>query len=203
MKNFLLILAFASLLSACCVQKPQNPGTVAVPIKNMPQPPLEEVVGAIQTQYEAAIKELEKQNIKNVEIESADISLKVSREISGTGEFKVLIIKPSASYTNSHSTTVTYSLVKKPSVGGNNKLAKDDRLKDLIVASAKNFNDLRGTIGPLTKDSFGLDIVFSVKWEAGIGIEFDLWGIGADLSGATGKEIEHEMSLKFKFKDIK
>jgi hypothetical protein len=193
MKQILLALACACILSSCCTQRVATiPGN---------QPKLNEVVSVIQDQYKGALDSLKKLKITKTVITEAELSLKVTKTISADAEFSVLIFKPKASRSQERSTTVTYKLTDdKNLLGGDkiNKLKKDNSLRDAIVSAAVSFHSLNTTIGTLTKESFSLDLVFSIENQVGLGLGFEVWGVGADLGGSYTNAIEHELVLTFK-----
>lgn len=193
MKQFILTLAAACILSSCCTQK-------VVKLPN-DQPKLNDVLTVVQEQYKAALDSLAKEGIKNYEIVEAQLSLKVSKTISGDAEFSVLIFKPKASRSLSRSTTVAYKLSKAESITGGDKKNEqktDNSLRDAIINATKSFNQMEKTIGTLIKESFSLDLVFSIEEEKGVGLSFKVWGIGADLGGTFSSATEHELVLTFK-----
>lgn len=190
MKN--LIITFSILLLySCC------------PYKTLPadqEPDLDKIVQTVQDQYRLAQDELEKKNIK-VKITEAEVSLEVSKSLKSNAGIKILIIKPNASYSNTHSTKVSYKLTEaKDDSGGGNIIKNPTELKDMIVAAAENFNKVNTTIGTLTEKEFTLTITFAIEYEAGIGFEFEFWGMTAEGGGSKSKAVEHELTLTFKQK---
>lgn len=193
MKQTLLAIIIVCLFGSCCSQK-----VAGLPQK---QPSLNDVVTVIQEQYQTALDSLAKAGISNYVIDEAELSLKVTKTIATDAEFKVLIFKPKVSRSQERSTSVKYKLSKAENLtGGNkiNKLKKDNSLRDAIISAARSFHSLKTTIGSLTKESFTLDLVFSIEDEGGLGLSFEIWGVGADLGGSFTNATEHELVLTFK-----
>ncbi|HUC82968.1 MAG TPA: hypothetical protein VMR70_18815 [Flavisolibacter sp.] len=191
MKQLFILVATALLVTSCCTTK-NFPS-------NQSEPSLEEVVTALQQEYTTAMNTLKKDGITGVRITEAEISLKVSKQVSANGEIKVLIFKPSKSWSRTNTTTITYKLSEKESAAGGAAFNKDKRrLSDIIVSAAKNFNDLNATVGKLVKDEFTIELAFEIENVNGAGLSFEVIGLSVDAGVEKTTTVEHGMSLTFK-----
>lgn len=193
MKHLFNLFLAVSILSSCCAVKP--PKTPAN------DPPLSQVVSVIQDQYARAVKDLKDKGI-NVEINEADLSLQISKVSTVNAGITVAIFNPTSKYVNTRSMKVTYILKKeKPEGdlkgGGKKFVASEDNLHDLIVDAATKFAGIDSAIGELTKDSFSLDIVFSIEWDNTINLAFKIFGQGATAGYEYDHTVQHELVLTF------
>jgi hypothetical protein len=192
----ILFITLASLVLASC-----NP-TRKIKINELPT--LNNVVTEIQMEYEKALKELQANRVTAVEITDAEITLKIAKESTAGGEIKVLIGKATKERTVSASTSVTYLLTKDANkTGSGKKVFVDQKLKDVIVAAAREFSSLDVAIGDLVKDSFNVDIIFSIQNTKGGGLSFEIQNVGADATGSWSRTVEHGMTLTFKKATVK
>lgn len=200
-KAIVAILSLLIFISCCPAKNGSTSQPTTAALNRIEVYNLDTIVKTVQKQYECAINKLEKkENIRDIEITSAKLTLKVAQSISGGGELTVLIFGASGSIEKSYSTTVSFTLAKKDTSGGfENALADDDnKLCDLIVEAAKKFHNLKRTVGDLEKDSFDLDTSFSIVKKGGGKVTFEIWGIGAEVGGEQSGTIEHGLSLTFK-----
>lgn len=189
MKTLFKLLLLTSLLSSCCSSK--------LAIKPQKERTLEQMVTAVQDQYNKAVKILKDRNIK-ISITKADLTVKLSSVNTENADVTILIVKPSTKFIQTKTTSVTYELTDKTSTaGGAASLAQNNKLCDLIVDAATKFNNTHPQIGNLTKDNFSLDIVFSVENDNAAGLTFTIWGVGADAGYEHDSSVEHELVLTF------
>lgn len=196
MKKILIFCAIAFALASCKATRP------VVQLNRENSPNLNEVVMSLQNQYIAAREILSKEGIddKMLKITEAAITLKVTKSLEGTGELKILVIKPSGSYARTASSSVTYTLSEQDEkLGG--AVGSDNTIRDMIVYAARNFYRLKGTVGKLTKKSFELDILFSVEKKGGVGLEFEVWGAEASAGVEKTHGVENELKLTFEYTD--
>ncbi len=202
MKTLKTILPIVLLLAiqSCGLCKHQNlPETSDEAVKKAEEYDVNAVASAIQKQYVCALNSLEKEKITNIEITNAELSLTVIKSTTGSGELSVLIFSGSGSLERESSTSMTFTLSKADTLRTELIENSDDQLCELIVATAKKFHELKG-IGDLKKESFELEITFSIKVSVEGKITFEIWKIGGE--GAVGKEktVEHGITLTFKEK---
>jgi len=189
MKYLLFVLVSISVVSCCGSRVPQA---------SQNEPALNDVVTAIQHQYTTALKRLKDSGITDIKISEADLSLAVTGVISANASVKVLIFTPSKKFIRTKTTTITYVLSEaKDAKGGAGIKLADNRLSDIIVSTARNFHDLNQTIGDLTKDSFSIDLVFSIENDTSLGLSFDIIGLSVDAGAEFDKTVTHELKLTF------
>ena len=73
----------------------------------------------------------------------------------------------------------------------------EEHLTKAIVTAAKQWSLSSGTILGLSKEKYNVEVSFMVKKSTGGGIEFEIWGIGADLSVDSENSAVHTVSLTF------
>ncbi|OMP80112.1 hypothetical protein [[Flexibacter] sp. ATCC 35208] len=188
-----------AILSSCW------PASKIVRLNKEKAPKLQNVLSEVQRQYKMALDTLEADKNIKLDITEADLTLKVTKEMSGTGEVKVLIFKPSGTLTNTRSTSVTYTLSQKENTsGGSTDTTKkeDFTLRDLIISSARELNSMNVKIGRLTEKTFSIDMSFSIEVDATGALLFDI-GVFSIETGATKKHTaEHELKLSFKINEL-
>ena len=138
---------------------------------------------------------------KDLDIESAKITLKTSYDQSGGGGFK-LFAKASKKWELEKASTLTF-LYEKPTKKSLKPIGDNDfahKLTNAIVEAATEWQNATKTINGLSKSTFSVDLSFSVKKTTGTGIEFEIeiWGVGIDLNYDYEKTAVHEISLTFK-----
>ncbi|SHM88652.1 hypothetical protein [Flavobacterium saccharophilum] len=204
MKQILIAIFSLATLTSCKTGQDTStpPKPTAAQNRQMKSFALDSVVQTIQTQYIIALADLKAKGlVDKVEITNAELSLTVTRELSGSADLSVLIFGASGSITRSNATGLTFVLSKKedPRGGSTNALADNkNTLADLIVLGAEKFIKLKSLLGNLEKDSFELHIVFSIEKKGGPKIALKFWGIDSEIGVEKSGAVEHEMVLTFK-----
>jgi hypothetical protein len=161
---------------------------------------LDSVIAAIQVQIGNAESRLKQGNI-SLKIREAVVSLQITKTNIEGGDFQVLIFKPSGKRIAQKVTTISFDLkaLKNDRITPKESGRKIDySLADLIVASARKYDSLKAdAINGLAKDNFVVDVLFSVEYDANMGLSFTLWGISADAGYELDNKVQHELVLTF------
>jgi hypothetical protein len=161
---------------------------------------LDSVIAAIQVQIGNAESRL-KQGKISLNIREAVVSLQVTKTNTEGGDFQVLIFKPSGKMVAQKVTTISFDLraLKNDRVTPKESGGKINySLADLIVASARKYDSLKAdAISGLAKNNFVVDVLFSVEYDANMGLSFTLWGISADAGYELDNRVQHELVLTF------
>lgn len=161
---------------------------------------LDSVIGAIQVQMTNAGSRLKQGHI-SLNIREAVVSLQVTKTNMEGGDFQVLIFKPSGKRIAQKVTTISFDLsaLKNDRIAPREEGHKIDySLADLIVSAAQKYDSLKSdAITGLAKNNFVVDVLFSVEYDANMGISFTLWGISADAGYELDNRVQHELVLTF------
>ena len=162
--------------------------------------PLESMIKIINNSLDKANERLVS---KNLDIKTAEITLKTVYDKSAGGGFK-LFVKASKKWELEKASTMTFEYEKvnktrqKSIEFFNNKEVFEENLTNAIVGAATQWYNTSQTVTGLSKSKFSVEISFSVKNVTEAGIEFEIWGAGIDLGGDYEKTAVHTISLTFK-----
>jgi|GEM_PF-1114189 len=190
-KNTLLIILLIITFSANAQKRQQSSKSVVLELSS--------VVDLINRSITQASKELSKTETK-LKIKEAAITLETVYDLSGGGEFK-LFAKASKKWELEKTTSITFSYSSEEKSnsksGTSSPMAFEQNLTNAIISAAKQWKQSTGTITELIKDNFNVEVSFMVKKSTGIGVEFEVWGVGADLSVDNENSATHKVSLTF------
>lgn len=190
----------------------QNINEKSVAIKDFPKQdvtePLVDILNEIKIQYDEAIKMLG--DIKNIEIDEADVTFDVTNTNIEDGNISVLIFKSDIKRTGKKESTITFSLIDSTD---NNKAMSFSLKKDfikktpnyelakLIANTAKAFVSINTKIGKLKGKTFEIDIVYSVELDGSIDISGKIISIRLDGSYERDHQVQNTIKLIFKTKN--
>lgn len=161
---------------------------------------LKSIVTIVNRSIIEASKKLKESETK-LKIKEAEITLQTIYDLSGGGEFKV-IAKASKKWELEKTTTLTfsYSSVEEIILKGKSKIpvSFEKKLTDAIISAANQWKESTGTVKGLSKEKFNVEVSFMAKKLTGGGVEFEIWGVGADLSVDNENSAVHTVSLTFK-----
>jgi hypothetical protein len=191
------------ILSSCCAKRPISAASKS-------SIGLDTVISALKVQVDMANQLFQhyvdsvksKQKLK---LETASIALQIASTKTATGSVTVLIFKPA--YTNKivNSSSVTFNLDTTPipknhfmEVRAKHKM--NYTMANFIYNSAVEFYNLNQTPLPgLNKQSFDVDVIFSVENDYTGELIFTVLGAGVDASYEYDKAIQHEIKLNYRF----
>jgi hypothetical protein len=154
--------------------------------------PLDEIVSIINKSLEKA-----QNNLKGIQIESADLTLKTSYSKQGGGGFK-LLLKASKKWEVENANSLTFRFEKvSPATENYEKFRKLDYLTNALIDAAKQWNNLKKTISGLKKKNFSVEVSFTVKKNTEGGIEFEIIGVGVNVEGSLENTAVHTIKLTF------
>lgn len=160
---------------------------------------LKSIITIVNKSITDASKKL-KDNQTNLKIKEAEITVQTIYDLSGGGEFK-LIAKASKKWELEKTTTLTFSYSTAentiPKSASKIPVSFEKKLTDAIISAAKQWKESTGPIIGLEKDKFNVEVSFMVKKLTGGGVEFEVWGIGGDLSIDNENSAVHTVSLTF------
>lgn len=135
-----------------------------------------------------------------IKIKKAEIEFEIVYDKSGGGGFKIFA-KASKMWEKEYSSSIKFSYEPpKPDTLLNGFVKSDfnfsDALRKAVIDAAKMYSSAK-KIGTLEKNSFEVKIAFSLNNTSEGGVEFEIWGIGIDISGAIGKKVVHTITLEF------
>lgn len=163
--------------------------------------PLKQVVEIINTSLENTNTELEKDNHH---ISNATITLKTIYDKSAGGSFK-LFIKASHNEDLSNASKFIFQY-KKDRQGktidnsntqytGSNLF--ENELTNAIKSAVNDWQETQISINGLSKNTFSVDLAFTVKTNTKGGIEFKVCGTDIGANAECGKTAMHTISLCF------
>lgn len=162
--------------------------------------PLEDMITTINNSLSNA-----KSNLKDstIEIQKAEIALETSYDTSAGGEFK-LFVKASKKWQLQKANTIKY-VYEKSSIANlksDNKKnlfhSFEDNLTKAIVKAATQWLQTKRLVNGLDRSEFSVEISFMVKKITSAGVEFEIWGLGADIGGEYENSAVHTVTLTFK-----
>jgi hypothetical protein len=154
----------------------------------------------VQKQLDQAQTILDSAKI-NVQICEEQVSFQVTRTNAENADFEALLTA-SSKRIGQKQATMAFDL-KRPAPAGGGGLAKAHFLKssslsDIIVAAAKQYDSVKGTLKTgLQRNNFSIDVAFSVEYDANLGFSFKLFGNGADVGLELDNAVQHELVLTF------
>jgi hypothetical protein len=183
MKNIILAMCLATCsFSLVLAQKsPKAPPAETVELKDVIE------------RINAALAEAQK-SPEAASLLSATIKLETAYDKSGGGGFKVFA-KASRKWAKGASSSVTYKYSTPITI--TSLESKNDELVAIIKDAAKNFKN-NSSIAGLEKDKFEIEIAFSVTKTSSAGVEFEVYGVGVDISGDSERKVAHTITLEFK-----
>lgn len=153
--------------------------------------PLDSIVQLINRSLMEAQADLE-----GTTLTAATITLQVVQAKEGGGGFK-LFAKASGKWSKEYSSSITYSYKEIPEPTEKSLVKFENNLTKSISSAALEFKNSTMAISGLKKDSFTIEIAFAVKKAGGGGIEFEIFGIGLDISGEGSNKASHKIKLVF------
>lgn len=190
MKNLIL---FTFLLATQIVFSQNN--------NNLPPTyPLKKIVNIINNSLDQATLKLEN---KPIQIKGAEIELSTTYDATTGGEFK-LFVKASQKWQLEKVNKMKFTY-EKPS---ESKIKTDQKntgtvyvfevnLTNAIVDAANQWINTTDTVTGLKKSDFSVEISFMVKSISALGVEFEIWGIGADVGAEYENSVVHTITLTF------
>lgn len=141
-----------------------------------------------------------KSELKSIKIKKAEIELEIGYDKSGGGGFKIFA-KASKKWEKEYSSSMKFSYELPQQDTSLNGFVKSDfnfskTLSKAVIDAAKMYSSSK-KIGVLEKSSLEVKIAFSLNNTTDGGVEFEIWGIGVDISGAIGKKVVHTITLEF------
>ncbi|WP_336702885.1 hypothetical protein [Chryseobacterium indologenes] len=190
MKNLILLLLclFGNLLFAQTTES--SPTTY----------PLKSMISIINNSLSRASADLEG---RKIEIKNAEIALSTTYDAKGGGEFK-LFVKATKKWQLEKATTVKFNYAKtslanlKSGPKKNGIQSFENNLTKAIVKAATQWIDTKDVITGLEKNEFSVEISFMIKNITALGVEFEIWGVGADIGGEYENSAVHTVTLTFK-----
>lgn len=198
--TYLLIIFVLTSLSTFAQKKPTNPPiikTETFELNNVIAKVNESIIEATKRIDDSKQINTEEQN--SLKITDAEITFQTIYDISGGGEFK-LFARASKKWELEKTTTMTFSYSTVKNLTSEKNFIKEtfeEHLTKAIVTAAKQWSLSSGTILGLSKEKYNVEVSFMVKKSSGGGIEFEIWGIGADLSVDSENSAVHTVSLTF------
>lgn len=151
---------------------------------------LEPVITSINKSLSIAQRDLKNHGIV---LFSGSVTLEVSKEKSVGGKLK-LFVKAGAKWERGNSATITYNY--EYPIQLDKQGIVEDKLADLIVAAGQTYKSSSSITG-LQKASFETVLSVWISKSASGGIDFELFGLGAETSGDYNKKVFHKIKLKF------
>jgi hypothetical protein len=160
--------------------------------KSEQESPINEIVDLINKSLEKA-----QGSLSDIKIQEAEISLKTSYTKNGGGGFKIFL-KASKKWEveNANTFTFTFDKVSTPKEGLE-KSGKQDYLTTALIDAAQQWKTLNNTISGLKKKNLSVEVSFTITKTSEGGIEFELIGVGVDVSGKLENSAVHTIKLTF------
>lgn len=162
--------------------------------KDMKSPPLAKIAEIINASLIEAKPSIDKYNVL---LTGAQVTLKTTFNKQAGGGFKI-IAKGNYNISSEKINIITYSY-KLPKDSCIVKNIEDvcEELKSSIEKAAMEFGSNLTQVSGLEKESFSVEVSFAVSVNKGGGVEFEIFGIGLDLSGDIDKAAVHKIKLTF------
>ncbi|WP_281631466.1 hypothetical protein [Flavobacterium luteolum] len=202
MKNLPFLFIALMVLGCKTGNIPSSPVIQDNSEKSAEEYPLKEITELLKLEYAKAMRRLEREGIKNIEISSAELTFTVTNKTKVAGNVAVLIFAGSGSKETTNSFGYTFIMKKPEAKNAPPSIGKSaSHLSDAIIGAAEKFeNDLK-EFADLKKESFTIDITYSITVEGDGSLTFNIWKIGAGIGVTKNNEVMHEMKLEFKQKE--
>ncbi len=149
---------------------------------------LNDVIAQINKSLKEAQNELE-----GITLKEASVNLETTSSKTGGGGFKIFV-KASRKWSKETTSSVTFNFGP-PSKTGEKALRKD--LLAIAIKDAAIQYKASIPVGSLVRNSFEVEISFSLKKNTETGVEFELFGVELEGGADFEKTVFHKMNLKF------